>query len=87
MKTFDLTILTSTKVLYKGAAAYCGTTTKSGSIGFKANHEPFIGVLKEDSPISYRLSDGSMETLTAADGMLTFKDNLCTIIITAPDQS
>ena len=87
MNTFDLTILTSTKVLFKGTTTYCGATTITGSIGFKANHEPFIGVLKAGSTICYRSGDGSMKNIASADGMLTFKDNLCTVIISIPEQS
>ncbi len=81
MKTFDLTLLTSQEVIFKGRAAYCGAVTLSGSIGFEADHEPFLGILQPESEIHYRENEKPDHTVKIADGMITFRNNCCTILV------
>ena len=81
MKTFELTVISEAKVHFKGRASHCGVTTLSGAIGFEADHEPFVGVLKPGSKIRYTGEEGGEKSLIIQDGMLSFKKNNCTIII------
>jgi len=81
MNTFKLLITSDSKTLFSGEALYCSVTTLSGSMGFEANHEPFICTLKPGSDI--RLKDAaSGETVLQIDGgMLSFKNNICTVTV------
>ncbi len=79
METFDLTIVSDSKILYAGSALYCGVTTLKGSIGFEAFHEPFIGILKDGSSITYLNSSKNENNLAVKDGIVSFENNICTI--------
>lgn len=81
MKTFTLCIVSDSKIIYSGLALYCGVATLSGSLGFEANHEAFLGVLKENSDITYTVSSGSNSTVTVDSGMISFKNNTCTVTV------
>jgi F0F1-type ATP synthase epsilon subunit len=81
MTSFNLTIVSERKIHFSGKTAYCGVQTLNGSIGFEADHEPFMGVLKPDSLITYGNGDSGDESLKIHDGMLSFKNNDCTITI------
>jgi len=79
MNTFRLNIVTDSKIVFSGQASYCGVAAYSGSMGFEANHEPFFGVLKEKSDVIYTNESGVESSLFLEDGMLSFKNNICTI--------
>ncbi len=81
MSTFTLSIISDTKIIYSGKVRYCGIVSINGAIGFEANHEPFMGILKPGSEIEYIDENGTGETVTVEDGMLKFTDNQCSIIV------
>ncbi len=83
MNTFKLTISAYNIIIYNGPAVYCGITTLEGSLGLKARHEPIISVLKENSMISYKNSARVEKHLQIKSGMLSFKNNQCTIVVDA----
>lgn len=80
MDTFKLNILTDLKTVFTGQASYCGIISESGSMGFEAFHEPFIGVLKDNSEVSYTDISGVESSVKLESAMVTFKNNICTII-------
>ena len=82
MSSFKLTIVSDSGLIYSGGVRYCGITTLSGSIGFEANHEPFLGVLKQGSEINYTEESGSEHTAAVADGILSFSGNECSVVVT-----
>ena len=84
MKTFTLTIISDSKIIFSGHASYCGVTTLFGSLGLEAFHEPFFGVLRENSDITYTDSSGGSFTVTIESGILSFKDNTCTVTVSLP---
>ncbi len=79
MKTFMLSIVTDFKNVFSGQAEYCSIVTVSGSMGFEAYHEPFLGVLKGNSELSYTDSNGGIYTVALESGIISFKNNACTI--------
>lgn len=79
METFTLNIVADTKTVFSAPARYCKVTTLSGSMGFEASHESFLGVLMEDSEISYSDSAGNNYSVTLESGIISFKNNTCTI--------
>ena len=79
MKTFMLSIITDLKTIFSGQAEYCSIVTVSGSMGFEAYHEPFLGVLQDNSELSYTDSNGKIYTVALESGIISFKDNACTI--------
>lgn len=79
MNIFTLTIVSDSKTLFNGPAIYCRVTTLSGSMGFEANHEPFLGTLQEGSSIQIKDASLKEKEITIASGMFIFKDNTCTI--------
>ncbi|MFO7936896.1 MAG: F0F1 ATP synthase subunit epsilon [Kiritimatiellia bacterium] len=79
MKSFKLSVRTPEKSLFEGDALYCGITTDIGSIGFKAMHEPMIAVLKNNSEVIIKDEVGNGRRLNVKDGILTFKNNTCSI--------
>ncbi len=81
MKTFTLTVISDSKTLFSGQALYCSVTTSSGSMGFEANHEPFLCTLQEDSNIQIRDVSAKETEVEIESGMLSFKDNACTISV------
>ena len=89
MQTFKLKIVSPTRVHFDGEAGFCGIITDDGSMGFEARHEPVLAVLKVGSEVRYRDSVGQETSLMVTGGMLSFKENGCTIILetAAPDQT
>ncbi|MBU1087931.1 MAG: hypothetical protein KKD05_10525 [Candidatus Omnitrophica bacterium] len=81
MNTFNLMISAYNAILYNGRAVYCGITTVDGSLGFETRHEPMLSVLKENSDIVYKDAHGMEKTIQVVNGMLSFKNNECTIIV------
>ena len=81
MNTFTLTISSAAKIYFSGNAVYCGVTTMKGEIGFEAHHEPFLGVLADNSTVVYKDVSGSEKTAGVKSGMIAFKDNICTITV------
>ncbi len=81
MKTFTLTLVSDSKIIYSGLAGYCNVRTLNGEIGFEAFHEPFLGILAEDSRISYRDKSGNQGTVDIKSGIILFENNLCTITV------
>jgi F0F1-type ATP synthase epsilon subunit len=83
MKSFRLVVVTDTKTLFSGEALYCSVTTPSGSMGFEADHEPFLCTLQPGSVI--QIKDASAKETEAASGIesgfLSFKDNICRITV------
>jgi len=79
MRTFKLSIITPEKILFDDEAEYCGITTETGSIGFEALHAPMIAVLKKDSDILLRNVSGESRSFRISDGILSFKNNACSI--------
>ncbi len=85
MTRFNLVISAVAKIVYSGAAEYCGVTTLSGSIGFKANHEAFTGVLQPDSEVEYIDKNGDSKKVAVLDGIISFKNNSCTVTVSLSD--
>jgi len=81
MNTFKLSISTYNSVVYNGYAAYCGIMTLDGSLGLKAQHEPILSVLKENSVISYKNKSGQDKSFKIISGILSFHNNHCEIIV------
>lgn len=84
MKSFTLVIVSDSQTIFSGEAHYCGVTTLSGSLGLEAFHEPFIGVLQENSRISFTDSGGEDSSLIMQSGVLLFQNNTCTIVGVVP---
>ncbi len=81
MKTFTLTIVSDSKIAYSGLARYCGVTTLNGAIGFEAFHEPFLGVLKDNSDVVYLDGSGRENSVTIKNGIISFENNTCTLTV------
>ena len=81
MRTFELNIVSTTKVHFSDEARFCSITTPFGTIGFEARHEPFLAVLKEDSEVKYRDAIGREHTLPVTNGLLSFRNNTCTVTV------
>ena len=81
MQTFTLTIVSDSKTRFNGPALYCSVTTLSGSMGFEANHEPFLCTLKEGSAIQVKDAASKETEITIANGMLSFKNNSCIVTV------
>ena len=79
MKTFMLNIVTDIKTIFSGQAEYCRVVTVYGSMGFEANHEPFLGVLEGSSELSYTDSSGKYFTVNIESGIISFKNNTCSV--------
>jgi len=79
MRTFKLLIITPDQAIFDGEAQYCGITTDTGSIGFEAMHEPMIAVLRNNTEIHLRDTAGSSKLIPVTEGILSFRDNTCTI--------
>ena len=81
MNLFKLRVISDSEILFSGKVRYCGITTVSGSIGFEANHEPFLGILKPGSSIEYTDRNGTKNNIPIEDGMFKFTDNSCSVIV------
>ena len=79
MNTFLLNIVMDSKTVFSDQASYCGVVVSSGSMGFEAGHEPFLGVLQEDSDVSYTDNSGAKSSVNLESGIISFKNNICTI--------
>lgn len=79
MNTFTLTIVACKAVVFKGQARLCRVVTSEGAIGLEARHEPLLAVLKEGSDIVYTDATGKAFSIAVANGLLSFKENTCTI--------
>jgi F0F1-type ATP synthase epsilon subunit len=77
--TFKMIISTPEKTFYKGPAVLCRVETPAGSIGFEAKHEPFLGVLKENSSLYYKTDSDKENKLDVTSGILLFNENSCII--------
>ena len=81
MKKFKLKIVSFSRVTFEGLATYCSIITPGGKIGFKANHEPFVSVLKDNSVIEYQIDSGKKERVEIQNGLFAFDKNECTITV------
>lgn len=81
MKTFTLSIVADSKTFYSGLARYCGVTTLNGEIGFEAGHEPFFGVLKDDTEIRFTGGSGEESSVPIEKGMVFFNNNTCSVAV------
>ena len=81
MQTFSLTVVSAEKIHFADEARSCRITTPDGEIGFEARHEPFLAVLKENSELRYRDVLGREHVLPVESGMLSFRDNSCTVTV------
>ena len=85
MTTFQLLIVAYNRIIYNSRAVYCGVTTRDGSLGLEARHEPVLCVLKENSLISYTDAAGAKNALRVDSGLLSFKNNECTLAVAVAD--
>ncbi len=81
MQTFELNILSATELHFSDEARYCRVSTPDGTIGFEARHEPFLAVLKDNSEVRYRDAIGREHTLVVESGLLSFRENRCTLTV------
>ena len=81
MREFNLKIVSFNKVIFEGSATYCSIITQEGKMGFKANHEPFVSVLKDDSEIEYQVDSSKKELIKIQNGLFSFDKNECTITV------
>ena len=81
MHEFSLKIVRPEKTVFTGKATYCHFTTSDGEMGIKARHEPFMAVLKDNSTLLYRHTDGKEESIEVVNAIVSFRNNECTIAI------
>ncbi len=74
-----LSIVTDSKNVFSGQAEYCSIVTVVGSMGFEAFHESFLGILEENSELSYRDSTGKVSYVNLESGIVSFKNNTCIV--------
>jgi F-type H+-transporting ATPase subunit epsilon len=79
MNAFRLLVVAFDSTIWSGEAVYCGVTTLSGDLGLEAGHEPLLAVLREGSAITWRDRRGNEHTHPTAGGLLSFRDNACTV--------
>ena len=82
-----LSIVTDSINVFSGQAEYCSIVTVSGSMGFEAYHEPFLGVLQDNSELNYTDGNGNIHTVALESGIISFKNNTCTITGIIPSYS
>jgi F0F1-type ATP synthase epsilon subunit len=87
MRSFNLTVVSPEKTIFNGSVTYCCFVTPEGKMGVKANHEPFLVVLKDNAEFLYRPTDGSEETIYPVNATAVFKKNECTIILSGTVQN
>jgi F-type H+-transporting ATPase subunit epsilon len=83
VRTFKIQIITPDKILFDGDAQYCGVTTPTGAVGFEARHAATAAILQKGSEILVRTADGTEKNVAVKDGILVFRDNICTITATS----
>ena len=81
MREFKLVIVKPEKTLFDANAVYCEFVTTEGKMGVKALHEPFMAVLKNGTQFLYRLIDDKEVSFEAINAIVTFKKNVCTVIL------
>jgi F0F1-type ATP synthase epsilon subunit len=81
MNTFALTILAYNAVLFQGEARSCRVSTSHGSLGLEARHEPLLAVLRDGSDVAVTDAQGKTHTIPVATGLLSFRQNACTITV------
>ncbi len=81
MNTFNLKIVSIDNLLLDEAVSYCIVETAKGKLGFKAHHEAFVSTLEKDSKVEYRLESGEMKSVNIANGLFSFKNNSCTLLV------
>lgn len=81
MNSFNLKIVTFDKILFEGDVLYCAIRTLEGKFGFKARHEAFVTVLKENSSIECKLRDQHTKKIDISNGLFVFRNNSCTITV------
>ena len=80
MNTFNLKIVSFDKLVLDEPVTYCTVFTPKGKIGFKAHHEAFVSTLAEGSKVEYQLASGERRDVCVANGLFSFKDNICTLL-------
>jgi len=81
VNSFDLTIVAGTKVCFRGQARICTIFSTTGARSFEARHEPFMAVLVSPSAITFREATGQENRIEVADGVVSFVQNRCTILV------
>ena len=81
MKTFTLSIVSDSKILFSGLARYCGVTTLNGEIGFEAEHESFFGILGDGTEVRYIGGDENEKSVAVENGIVFFNNNTCTVAV------
>jgi F0F1-type ATP synthase epsilon subunit len=85
MRSFNLTVVAPEKTLFDGPVSYCCFETPEGKMGIKANHEPFLVVLKNHAPFLYRETDGTENTIYPLNATAVFKNNSCSVILSGTE--
>ena len=81
MNSFALTIVANSKVCFRGQARICTVFSTTGARSFEAHHESFMAVLVPDSVVSFREEGGKENQLPVADGLISFVENSCMILV------
>ena len=81
MREFKLVIVKPEKTVFDEMAVYCDFVTSEGKMGVKALHEPFMAVLANDTKFLYRTINGQENALEAINAIVTFKNNICTVVM------
>jgi F-type H+-transporting ATPase subunit epsilon len=81
MNVFRLLVVAFDSTIWSAEAVHCGVTTLSGALGLEAGHEPLLAVLRDGSAITWRDRRGNEHTHPAAGGLLSFRDNTCTVTL------
>ena len=79
MNYFDLQIVTFEKLLVDEQVTSCAVYTETGKIGFKALHEAFISILRENSEVEFINKAGKKNIVKITNGIFSFKNNTCVI--------
>jgi F0F1-type ATP synthase epsilon subunit len=81
MNVFRLLVVAFDSTIWSGEAVHCGVITPSGALGLEAGHEALLVVLREGSAITWRDRRGNDHTHPATGGLLSFRDNACTVTL------
>jgi F-type H+-transporting ATPase subunit epsilon len=84
MTTFHLTISSAETLIYDGPSVYCTINPDSGSLGIEPGHEPFLGVLKENSHVRFKDESGTEKTIAVESGLIYFRNNRCVLTVSVP---
>jgi len=87
MKTFQLTISAAEKTIYRGKSSYCNLDSFSGNLGIEADHEPFLGLLRENSIVRFQDEAGADKTVSVESGVICFQNNSCLLTVSLPPTS